>query len=444
MWPARKPVPPIILNSMAENGTARMIGKIEWTPSSCCPRRKNLLSSKSVSACESFDFLILFFRFVSDKEDCSNGFNIEYRPILNSCNGRSDSKNEKLKHSDSSPFPVQMLASQSVASECEERHSEMEFELKSANFPGNYSNNLDCVYYVVRASDQVCGLELRFLQFALEESEGCAYDFLEVDGENFCGRLPNGSRNVFGFRKEIKTISFQTDGQYTGAGFHIKVRQLTDCENTFMPAENEMLGGNSRTQRCNFVVRDLQGQLVSIHYPEPYPEDLLCAYTIEKKSNNCLVELSFDHFDLQDSKDCEADFFELDGGRFCGKMLHKTKRVIPFNRDEFVKFLFKTDNNKSSQGFAVNYKQLPCGNQQHPGQVVSGGGDEDDPNAQFTSVPQVADSSRSEHQHNRTQHFYQKSCDAQFDRKKFTLASEMNNGSYKENLGKKFAYRIVI
>lgn len=376
-------------------------------------------------------------RFVSDKKDCSNGFHIEYKPILNSCLLKSDpSKYEKLSDSGSSLYPVQMLASSSGVTPCEERHSEMEFDIKSANFPNNYSNNLDCVYFVVRGSEQVCGLELRYIKFSLEESEGCAYDFLEVDGESFCGDLPNGSRNVFRFTKSVKTISFQTDGQMNAQGFHITVRQLTDCENTFMPTEDASLSPTElRTQMCNIVVKEGHGQLVSPNYPQPYPEDLLCVYTVEKHSNNCLLELTFDQFDLQDSDNCEADFFELENKKFCAKMLHKTKQTVPFNEEKYVKFLFRTDDNKSSQGFVLNYRQLACGSQRDS----SGHNDtlegQEVENPQFTTVPRVNTNQDNGSKPN-SSYYYQKPCFSLFDKKQFTLLSETNNGSYKENLGK--------
>ena len=87
-------------------------------------------------------------------------------------------------------------------------------------------------------------MELRFQKFHLEPSEGCAYDFLELDGESFCGHLPDGSRNIFYFAdQEVKSLSFQTDSKGTAPGFHIRVRQLKDCDNAFIPMENRMTSG---------------------------------------------------------------------------------------------------------------------------------------------------------------------------------------------------------
>lgn len=141
-----------------------------------------------------------------------------------------------------------MLASPKAGSACEHRHTEMTFDLVSPNYPANYSNNLDCVHYIVRESPEVCGLELRFNSFNLESSEGCAYDFLAVDGEAFCGRLPTGSRNIFRFTEEVKSVSFNTDAKGTSGGFNIRVTQLTDCENAFIPTENRITGAGLRSQ----------------------------------------------------------------------------------------------------------------------------------------------------------------------------------------------------
>ena len=184
------------------------------------------------------------FRYVvsgSSQKESSRGFHLSYRPISGSCEG--------LLQADGSSTNLAMLASPTDKKpKCENRHTEMNFDFQSPNFPGNYSNNLDCVHYVVRASEEVCGLELRFLSFNLEPSEGCAYDFLAVDGEAFCGRLPPGSRNIFRFTEEVKSISFQTDAKGTAGGFSIKATQLTDCENAFIPTENRITGAGLRTQ----------------------------------------------------------------------------------------------------------------------------------------------------------------------------------------------------
>ena len=93
--------------------------------------------------------------------------------------------------------------------------------------------------------------------------------------------------------------------------------------------------------------------MTSLKYPKPYPDDILCAYTIEQPSrllngpNFCSVELRFTEFDLQQSEDCSEDFLELENERFCGHSLNGSSRIVKFNEDGFVKFLFKSDSTGS-------------------------------------------------------------------------------------------------
>lgn len=366
---------------------------------------------------------------MSDQTGNSRGFNIEYKPVHNSCDSKPRAL-DRMKNAGSSLHPVQMLAS-SGATDCEERHSELEFEIKSRNFPGNYSHNLDCVHYVVRASDDVCGLELRFITFNLEESEGCAYDFLEVDGESFCGRLPNGSRNIFRFDSAVKTISFQTDSQVSAAGFHIKVRQLKDCSHTFMPVENAFMAA-LRTQKCSIALQDREGKLTSFKYPEPYPGDLLCVYAIERNPQGhfCSADIHFGHFELQDSVDCNSDFLELENKRYCGKALHQTSRRVHFDDDGNVRFLFKSDSSGPAKaGFILNYTQIEC-------KDSTGSSRLDSSESNFTSVAQstlVAEESKGARNSKNRSYFYQEPCYHLFTDRNFTIENEKVGGKYKEN-----------
>lgn len=352
---------------------------------------------------------------VLDSKTHSNGFNIKYKPVLNTCNSVVK-KYDRLKISDSSLHPVQMMVSNAYAQQCEKRFEAMEFEIKSANYPNNYSNNLDCAYYIVRQSNEVCGLELKFLHFDIEESEGCAYDFFSINSENFCGHLPNGSRNVFRFDTPVKPISFQTDSQVNAPGFHIKFRQLTNCANAFMPIEN---GPNNLAKKCSIVMHKPDGFINSVKYPESYPDDIICAYTIERNpgGNFCAIKITFIDFDLQQSNDCSSDYFQMENKRFCGHQLAQVERMIPFNRNGYIKFLFKSDQAGSGKGFLFNYTQLPC----------------DETNSMLDTLE--SKTTDVEHQQDIVDYKEQEKCEQVYQAKKFQLISELVDGNYKANSG---------
>lgn len=321
---------------------------------------------------------------------------------------------------------LEMLASSSTlpssSSYCEIRHQEMEFEIKSANYPKNYSNNLDCIHYVIRKSDDICGLELKFIHFDIEESEGCAYDFFEIDGENFCGRLPNGSRNIFHFDTAVKTIAFQSDSQINGPGFHIKIRQVNDCRNAFMPVETHKQTSETsgRQQKCSIIWHEREGKLSTLKYPDRYPNDLLCAYTIERNPNGhyCSIEMNFIDFDLQNTRDCSGDFFELENKRYCGHSLHQTKQMIPFNRDGFIRFLFKSDGTENGKGFLLNYTQILC-KEMDNGNVVM---------MNSESISKTIDRRK-----NNNNNIHSDQCIRSYQEKNFDLISDTIDGHYKAN-----------
>ena len=276
----------------------------------------------------------LVFRFVSNEKTNGRGFWAEIRGRPNTCYGT------RLK---------------TQASEvCEERFSALEFEILSPHFPDNYPINSDCSYYIRRANTDVCALELLFYKFDTEYSEGCAYDYLEIDGQKFCGTIADNTQNIVKFESDQKMLSFQSDSQVSKSGFHIHVKQLTDCRTPSLPAPPS----------CNVCSSAGFGALVSYSYPDYYRNNLFCTYTIDRRNADyCYVELDFEDFELQDSPNCEADFLQVEDQRFCGESLKMAKRVIPFDgKEKGVVLLFKTDESQTKRGFLIQYKQLECTN----------------------------------------------------------------------------------
>ena len=276
----------------------------------------------------------LVFRFISNDKTNGRGFWAEIRRRPNTCFGTR-------------------LKSQSSEA-CEEKYSAIEFEILSPHFPDNYPINSDCTYHIERANDDVCALELLFFKFDVESSDGCAYDYMEVDGQRFCGTLADSTLKVFKFEEQSKAISFQSDSQVSKSGFHIHVKQMTDCRTPSLPAPPS----------CNVCTSEGFGALVSYSYPDHYRNNLFCTYTVDRRNADfCYVELEFEDFELQSSDNCEADYLQVEDQRFCGTVLKKSKRVIPFDgKDKGVVLLFKTDSSKTKRGFLIQYKQLECTN----------------------------------------------------------------------------------
>jgi len=101
--------------------------------------------------------------------------------------------------------------------------------LASPNYPGDYDNNLRCVYVIeVEAGRRV---ELTFADFSLENQNTCRWDALVVDigdGINchmkMCGsEYPAASLVSIGNKMELTLIS---DGSVTDRGFMADYRAI--------------------------------------------------------------------------------------------------------------------------------------------------------------------------------------------------------------------------
>lgn len=74
------------------------------------------------------------------------------------------------------------------------------FEIQSDNHPENYDPHLRCSYTVSRAHAGVCALELTFISFDVEASDGCQYDYLKLQDEKLCGIYPANLKSKFNWK----------------------------------------------------------------------------------------------------------------------------------------------------------------------------------------------------------------------------------------------------
>lgn len=73
---------------------------------------------------------------------------------------------------------------------CDQSFGLEEFTIFSPDHPSFYPLDVFCRFVVIRSSSDVCGLEVTFVNFDLEDYYQCQKDYLDIDGEKLCGILP--------------------------------------------------------------------------------------------------------------------------------------------------------------------------------------------------------------------------------------------------------------
>ncbi|GBN37502.1 hypothetical protein AVEN_56954-1, partial [Araneus ventricosus] len=76
---------------------------------------------------------------------------------------------------------------------CDQSFGLEEFTIYSPNHPLPYPTEVHCRYVVIRSSSDICGLEVTFVSFDIEDYYQCQKDYLDIDGERLCGALPSNS-----------------------------------------------------------------------------------------------------------------------------------------------------------------------------------------------------------------------------------------------------------
>jgi cubilin len=108
----------------------------------------------------------------------------------------------------------------------------------------------------------------------------------------------------------------------------------------------------------------MEGIIKSPFFPDPYPSGRKCLYHIMLPMGS-LVQLSFQHFDVEGSIDCTYDYLEIreshengtELGRYCGAVTPET--ITSRYNELFLKF--GTDGSISNHGFYANYSSIDIG-----------------------------------------------------------------------------------
>ena len=252
------------------------------------------------------------------------------------------------------------------STQCGQMVSDLDFELKSPFYPSPYSENVECVYTIRKNHHSICNIELRFIEFDVEESPHCTKDYLLMDGKKFCGRYkPNTYMNFDFSSSNEKIIYFKSDSESSRRGFLLMGKQKT-CESTSVSPPNSlpdalllpsprhpvlqgnmqhmanMNNGNNNNNGysnlypgsstsvfqlqsvpsiCELCFTNTTGMVTSYGFPRPYPPNLNCKYKITAMPGYCSLEVAFDTFNLPSDPDCSEDFLIVDTVKYCSTQL---------------------------------------------------------------------------------------------------------------------------
>ncbi|CAH1775425.1 unnamed protein product [Owenia fusiformis] len=234
--------------------------------------------------------------------------------------------------------------------------------INSPGYPGNYPNNRDCVWTVSVSPGYI--IQFSFATLSLEHHETCDYDYIEIrDGlldtdsqlAKYCSTQDPAPLSTTG---PYAWIKFHSDASETDRGFHITY------------AANQAPSG------CGGAFTEESGVVISPNYPNPYPHDAQCVWTITGPESEKL-KLIWTNMDLEDHSGCSWDYVELrDGadetadfvGRYCG-----TTVPAPFTSNSNTLWLkFKSDASNRQSGFRATW-ETACGGtfSQPTGELVS-------------------------------------------------------------------------
>lgn len=73
------------------------------------------------------------------------------------------------------------------------------FDISSPGYPYGYSCYSDCLFSVRKFNDKICSLVIHFMEFDLQETEGCRGDYLEINesDDRLCKGIKNGTQSKY-------------------------------------------------------------------------------------------------------------------------------------------------------------------------------------------------------------------------------------------------------
>lgn len=230
------------------------------------------------------------------------------------------------------------------------------------NFP--YPPNT-LIQWQIRA-DPGYVVQINFDSMNLEE-QNCKNDYIKIYDslvplesrlvDELCGYYSPSQLMSFLSSSNVMLVTMATNDQKNYPGFRAHVSQI----------KRGTRGRNS----CGEQLSGAKGTFTSPNFPNHYPPDILCQWTITAPQGKA-VKVTFSKFLLEDSsKSCKKDYVDINGKKVCGEQPLKT--VEETSKDNKMTITFYSDKSYVNEGFEAFFevidmkdpcpKQFQCANQ---------------------------------------------------------------------------------
>ncbi|KAF5282685.1 hypothetical protein FQA39_LY17492 [Lamprigera yunnana] len=217
-------------------------------------------------------------------------------------------------------------------------------------YPESYNENTDCFWKIsVSAGSTV---QIVFVDIELENHSDCLLDYVELlDGPNtnskslgkFCQGMNGPSVES---SSNVMSVLFRVDESFQGRGFHIQYNTV-----------------------CKTTLTGFRGAIESPNYPNKYPFDVDCTWTIKVPQGN-KINITFAHFELEEeipSLRCRTNFLEVSHKGERDNMIHDV--TYCGNKFQFVRTVnsaisevhFVSSPSIIGRGFRLEWQIEGCG-----------------------------------------------------------------------------------
>lgn len=275
-------------------------------------------------------------------------------------------------------------------------------EVTSPLYPKPYPSDLETTTVITVPMGY--RVKLVFWQFDVEPSEGCFYDYVKISADKqtlgrFCGQLdsplgnPPGSKEFMSQGNKM-LLTFHTDFSneengtimfYKGFLAYYQAVDLDECASqpnsveeglqprcqhlchnyvggyfcSCHPGYELQKDGQSCQAECSSeLYTEPSGYVSSLEYPQPYPPDLRCNYSI-RVERGLTVHLKFlDPFEIDDHQQVHCPYDQLQiyaNGKNLGEFCGKQRPPDLDTSSNAVDLLFFTDESGDSRGWKLHY-----------------------------------------------------------------------------------------